>query len=86
MKNRKSVVYVQLHGEMCKQLFHYICKVSEIFPGLEGTRPGSKTGIQALCNLHVNIEKAADLLQYCSNTSKFYLVRNLDYAPEKSID
>ena len=66
--------YTQLHGEMCKALSAIYCKVLSIFPSLEAARPRSKSGIQALCSLHVALEKAKNILQHCSDCSKLYLV------------
>lgn len=65
---------LQLHGAMCKQLSKIVYKVLGIFPVLEAARPRSKSGIQALCSLHVAIDKAKGLLQHCSECSKLYLV------------
>ncbi|KHG14708.1 U-box domain-containing protein 6 [Gossypium arboreum] len=64
---------MQLHGEMYKKLSAIYCKVSSIFPSLEAARPGSKSGIQALCSLHIALEKAKNVLQHCSTCSKLYL-------------
>lgn len=66
---------MQLHGEMCKTLSAIYCKVLSIFPSLEAARPRSKSGIQALCSLHIALEKAKNVLQHCSTCSKLYLVR-----------
>lgn len=63
----------KLHGGMCRTLSTIVCKVLAIFPVLEATKPRSKSGIQALCSLHVALEKAKNLLQYCSYCSKLYL-------------
>ncbi|KAJ1391608.1 Zinc finger, RING/FYVE/PHD-type [Sesbania bispinosa] len=65
--------YAQLHGEMCKGLSAIYCKILSIFPSLEAARPRSKSGIQALCSLHVALEKAKNVLQHCSECSKLYL-------------
>lgn len=59
---------------MCKELSEVLCKVLSIFPSLEGARPRSKSGIQALCSLHIALEKAKNILQHCSECSKLYLV------------
>jgi hypothetical protein len=59
---------------MCKALSIIYCKVLTIFPSLEAARPRSKTGIQALCSLHVALEKAKNVLHHCSVCSKLYLV------------
>lgn len=64
----------QLHGELCKELSAIYCRVMSIFPSLEAARPRSKSGIQALCSLHVALEKAKNVLQHCSECSKLYLV------------
>jgi len=68
------VLLLQLHGDMCKELSGVLCKVLSIFPSLEGARPRSKSGIQALCSLHIALEKAKNILQHCSECSKLYLV------------
>ncbi|URE35089.1 U-box domain-containing protein [Musa troglodytarum] len=58
---------------MFRVLHVVVCKVLEIFPLIEAARPRSKSGIQALCSLHVALEKAKCLLQHCSECSKLYL-------------
>ncbi|CAK7327386.1 unnamed protein product [Dovyalis caffra] len=63
----------KLHGEMCKELSVIYCKILSIFPSLEAARPRSKSGIQALCSLHIALEKAKNVLQHCSECSKLYL-------------
>lgn len=63
----------KLHRDMCRVLSAVVCKVLEIFPELEAARPRSKSGIQALCSLHIALEKAKNLLQHCSSCSKLYL-------------
>lgn len=64
---------VKLHGGMCKKLSVIYCKVLGIFPILEAARPRSTSGIQALCSLHVALEKAKNILQHCCSCSKLYL-------------
>ncbi|OVA17536.1 Armadillo [Macleaya cordata] len=63
----------KLHGGMCRVLSGIVCKILGIFPVLEAARPRSKSGIQALCSVHVALEKAKNLLQHCSDCSKLYL-------------
>ncbi|KAF2286512.1 hypothetical protein GH714_017471 [Hevea brasiliensis] len=63
----------KLHGVMCKALSVIYCKIVSIFPSLEAARPRSKSGIQALCSLHIALEKAKNILQHCSECSKLYL-------------
>ncbi|KAL6969296.1 U-box domain-containing protein 45 [Sarracenia purpurea var. burkii] len=62
----------KLHGEMCKALSAIYCKLLGIFPILEAARP-STAGIQALCSLHIALEKAKNILQHCCECSKLYL-------------
>ncbi|PNX89770.1 U-box domain-containing protein 6-like, partial [Trifolium pratense] len=63
----------KLHAEMCRSLSAIYCKILSIFPSLEAARPRSKSGIQALCSLHVALEKAKNVLQHCTESSKLYL-------------
>ncbi|TKY59876.1 U-box domain-containing protein 6 [Spatholobus suberectus] len=63
----------KLHGQMCKTLSIIYCKVLSVFPSLEAARPRSKSGIQALCSLHIALEKVKNVLQHCSECSKLYL-------------
>ncbi|XP_010460469.1 PREDICTED: U-box domain-containing protein 6-like [Camelina sativa] len=63
----------KLHRDMCKELSAVYCKVLSIFPSLEEARPRSISGIQALCSLHIALEKAKNILQHCSECSKLYL-------------
>ncbi|KAJ1401976.1 Zinc finger, RING/FYVE/PHD-type [Sesbania bispinosa] len=72
-ENLFAISDAKLHGQMCKALSIIYCKVLSIFPSLEAARPRSKTGIQALCSLHVALEKAKSVLQHCSECSKLYL-------------
>ncbi|ONK77747.1 uncharacterized protein A4U43_C02F10120 [Asparagus officinalis] len=68
-----AVCDAKFHVGMCKQLATIVCRILEIFPVLEACRPRSKSGIQALCSLHVALDKAKKLLQHCSECSKLYL-------------
>ncbi|KAF6161429.1 hypothetical protein GIB67_009308 [Kingdonia uniflora] len=68
----------KLHKEMCSVLSVTVCKILGIFPDLEAARPRSKSGIQSLCSLHVALEKAKNLLQHCSDSSKLYLAITAD--------
>ncbi|KAI3863221.1 hypothetical protein MKX03_002326 [Papaver bracteatum] len=63
----------KLHGGICRILSAIISKILGVFPALEASRPRSKSGIEALCSLHVALEKAKNLLQHCSDCSKLYL-------------
>lgn len=72
-ENLFAISDAKLHGGMCKLLSNIYCKVLNIFPALEAARPRSRSGIQALCSLHISLEKARNLLQHCSECSKLYL-------------
>ncbi|CAG7899202.1 hypothetical protein BRARA_H02027 [Brassica rapa] len=63
----------KLHGEMCNALSVIYCKIMSVFPSLEAARPRSKSGIQALCSLHVVLEKVKNILRHCTESSKLYL-------------
>lgn len=63
----------KLHGGMCSTLSLIYVKVLSIFPDLEAARPRSTSGIQALCSLHIALEKTKNLLQHCAECSKLYL-------------
>ncbi|GFS33826.1 plant U-box 45 [Actinidia rufa] len=72
-ENLFAIGDAKLHGGMCKTLSAIYYKVLEIFPVLEAARPRSTTGIQALCSLHITLEKTKNILQHCSGCSKLYL-------------
>ncbi|KAJ0977004.1 hypothetical protein J5N97_012478 [Dioscorea zingiberensis] len=63
----------KLHAEMCAKLSEFVSRVLGIFPVLEAARPRSKSGIQALCSVHVALDKSKNLLRHCSDCSKLYL-------------
>ncbi|CAI9093230.1 OLC1v1028679C1 [Oldenlandia corymbosa var. corymbosa] len=63
----------KLHGGMCKSLSAIYGRVLSIFPDLEAARPRSTSGIQALCSLHIALEKTKNILQHCAECSKLYL-------------
>lgn len=72
-ENLISIGEPKLHGEMCKSLCTMYVKVLSIFPDLEAARPRSTSGIQALCALHIALEKTKNILQHCADCSKLYL-------------
>ncbi|XP_031122134.1 U-box domain-containing protein 45 isoform X1 [Ipomoea triloba] len=72
-ENLCSIGEPKLHGGMCKSLSSIYAKVLGIFPELEAARPRSTTGIQALCALHIALEKTKTILQHCAECSKLYL-------------
>lgn len=72
-ENLISIGEPKLHSEMCKSLCFVYVKVLTIFPNLEAARPRSTSGIQALCALHIALEKTKNVLQHCAECSKLYL-------------
>uniref|UniRef100_A0A804UHR6 RING-type E3 ubiquitin transferase n=1 Tax=Zea mays TaxID=4577 RepID=A0A804UHR6_MAIZE len=63
----------KLHAGICRAFHPSVSKLSTIFPFIEASRPRSKSGIQALCSLHVALDKAKGLLQHCADCSRLYL-------------
>ncbi|KAL3511422.1 hypothetical protein ACH5RR_030823 [Cinchona calisaya] len=72
-ENLLSIGEPKLHGGMCKSLSAVYARVLGIFPDLEAARPRSTSGIQALCTLHIALEKTKNILQHCAECSKLYL-------------
>ncbi|KQJ83284.1 U-box domain-containing protein 7-like [Brachypodium distachyon] len=73
----------KLHGELCKKLYKIVHEVSNAIPALESTRPGSSSGLLALSSLRIAVDKAKNLLQYCSECSKLYLALSAECALSK---
>ncbi|KAM3353111.1 hypothetical protein ACQJBY_024348 [Aegilops geniculata] len=63
----------KLHAGMCRAFHPAVSKLLAIFPFIEASRPRSKSGIQALCSLHVALDKSKGLLQHCADCSRLYL-------------
>ncbi|KAK3142237.1 hypothetical protein QOZ80_4BG0344020 [Eleusine coracana subsp. coracana] len=63
----------KLHGALCKQLHTVVVEVLDVIPALETEIQGSSSGLLALSTLSISVEKAKNLLQYCSECSKLYL-------------
>ncbi|KAL5216263.1 hypothetical protein ABZP36_007664 [Zizania latifolia] len=63
----------KLHGALCKKLHTVVHEVLDAIPALEATRPGNSSRLLALSSLRIAVEKAKNLLQYCSECSKLYL-------------
>ncbi|KAJ8770721.1 hypothetical protein K2173_021368 [Erythroxylum novogranatense] len=66
----------QVHQSMCTELMKLIERIEEIYPRIEAARPGWASGIRLLCKLGGAIERAKQLLQYCSESSRLYLAYN----------
>eukprot|EP00249_Psilotum_nudum_P019516 c27289_g1_i6 orf=1092-2807(-) len=62
----------KLYGDLSLKLAQLVHKVIGIFPSLEAVQP-RKSGMQALCGLHLAIDKTKSLIQYCTDSSKLYL-------------
>ena len=71
-----SLPFLQLHGALCNQLYTVVHEVLDAIPSLETTRPRSSSRLLALSSLRIAAEKAKNLLQYCSESSKLYLVNS----------
>lgn len=65
---------MQVHRLMCLELKTLINKISHIHSDIESARPGCTSGIHVLCSFHVAVDKSKLLIQYCSESSKLYLV------------
>jgi hypothetical protein len=74
---------MQLHAGMYRAFHPAVSKLVAIFPFIEASRPRSKSGIQALCSLHVALDKAKGLLQHCADCSRLYLVSLCYQHPHK---
>jgi len=70
-----------MHSSMCLELKRLVDRIMRIFPDIEDARPGCSSGIQTLCLLHNALDKTKQLLQYCSESSKLYMVcvQNLNF-------
>lgn len=68
-----SCFSVKVHRSMCLELKSFVDRISQIYPAIESARPRCTSGVQALCSLVVNIDKAKLLIQHCANYSKLYL-------------
>lgn len=64
----------QVHHHMCMELIKFVNRVSMLLPAIEEARPRCNSGIQVLCQLSRALDKAKDILQHCSESSKLYLV------------
>ncbi|CAI0392287.1 unnamed protein product [Linum tenue] len=63
----------KVHHLMCAQLMKLVERIRGIFPQIEASRPRCSSGIRALVSLGCALERANQLLQYCSESSKLYL-------------
>ncbi|GLJ22121.1 hypothetical protein SUGI_0415100 [Cryptomeria japonica] len=69
----QSLSAAKLHGGMSRKLARIVYGMMKIFPAVEAARPRCQSGIQALCALHLALEKAKTLLQHCADCSTLYL-------------
>lgn len=67
-------LFSQLHGALCNELYTVVSEVLDAIPPFETTKSGCSPGLLALSSLRIAVEKAKNLLQYCSESSKLYLV------------
>lgn len=71
------VLRFQVHRLMCAELIKLINSILKILPETEEARPRGSIGIGALCLLNNETGNAKLLLQKCSESSKLYLVSDL---------
>ncbi|CAN1225416.1 U-box domain-containing protein 5 [Linum perenne] len=64
----------KVHHSMCGQLMKLVLRINQMFPRIEASRPRCSSGIQSLVSLSNALDRAKQLLQYCSESSKLYLV------------
>ncbi|KDP27554.1 hypothetical protein JCGZ_20087 [Jatropha curcas] len=64
----------KVHRLMCTELMKLVDRIGKLFPEIEAARPRCSSGIQALCLLNDTIEKAKQILRYCCESSKLYMV------------
>ncbi|XP_015066644.1 U-box domain-containing protein 5-like isoform X2 [Solanum pennellii] len=64
---------IKVHRLMCMELIKFVTGVLMLLPAIEEARPGSNPGIQVLCQINRALDKAKDILQHCSESSKLYL-------------
>jgi hypothetical protein len=64
---------MQMFGDACDKFSLLLQKITDFFPLLEELRP-EKAGMEALCEVHLAVDKAGDLLLHIMNSSKFYTV------------
>lgn len=69
---------VKVHRSICQQLVRFIDGIAQIFGEIESFRPRSRSGIPTLSLLQDTMDKAKSLVQHCSESSKLYLVRDLE--------
>ncbi|KAH1082104.1 hypothetical protein J1N35_021865 [Gossypium stocksii] len=68
----------KVHHVMCTEFRKLVDRIVRIFPEIEAARPRCTSGITALCSLISAIDRAKLLLQYCSESSKLYMVITTD--------
>ncbi|KAI3685202.1 hypothetical protein L6452_34439 [Arctium lappa] len=54
----------------------WIGETIEFYNAQRTNQPRSTSGIQALCSLHIALEKTKNLLQHCAECSKLYLANS----------
>ncbi|KDP37635.1 hypothetical protein JCGZ_07834 [Jatropha curcas] len=64
----------KVHHLMCTELMKLVDRIGKLFPEIEAARPRCSFEIQALCVLNNTIEKAKQILRYCRESSKLYMV------------
>ncbi|KAK8449048.1 hypothetical protein SEVIR_7G153600v4 [Setaria viridis] len=74
----------KLHGALCNQLYTVVHEVLDAITALETTKPRCSSRLLALSSLSIAVEKAKNLLQYCSECSKLYLITEIAQELDKA--
>nr|BAB55653.1 bg55 [Bruguiera gymnorhiza] len=68
----------KVHQSICRELRKVVDRIERLFPNIEASRPRCRLGIEVLCLLNDALDRAKQVLQYCSESSKLYLALNGD--------
>ncbi|KAF5768901.1 putative U box domain, armadillo-like helical, Zinc finger, RING/FYVE/PHD-type [Helianthus annuus] len=64
---------IKVHSVMCTQLIKLVDRVSRIIPEIEAAKPRCSSGLDCLCSLTNDLDKAKELIRDCCESSKLYL-------------
>ncbi|MED6119106.1 hypothetical protein PIB30_008618 [Stylosanthes scabra] len=65
---------VKVHLSICLELQRFLDRILLIILATESARPNCSLAIEALCSLHLNLNKAKSIIKHCSECSKLYLI------------
>uniref|UniRef100_A0A2P2LBF1 Bg55 protein n=1 Tax=Rhizophora mucronata TaxID=61149 RepID=A0A2P2LBF1_RHIMU len=64
----------KVHQSICRELRKVVDRIEKLLPNIEAARPRCQSGIQVLCLLNDALDRAKQVLEHCSESSKLYLV------------